>query len=151
MADRDAIEKALATVNEASGQVAAIWVTLLSLATYLAIAVGATTHTDLLLESPIRLPLLNVELGLFTFYWAAPLLFLVFHLYFLIQLYALAGKAHAFNALLAMGLAQGERDRLRGRLHVFMPTQALAGPARGLVPRALLRLTLWLTAVLGPV
>jgi hypothetical protein len=151
LADRDAIEKALAAVNEASGQVAAIWVTLLLFATYLAIAVGATTHEDLLLESPIRLPLLNVELGLFTFYWAAPLLFLVFHLYFLVQLYALAGKVHAFNALLARGLAQGDRLALRRRLHVFMLTQALAGPARGPVPRLLLRLTMWLTAVLGPV
>ena len=151
MADSQIVERAVAALNEASGQVSAVWATFLSLLAYLAVAVGATTHVDLLLEKPIRLPLLGVDLGLFAFYGAAPFLLLIFHLYFLVQLYALAGKAHALNHTLLDVPAMASRDALRRRLHVFMLTQALAGPHRGFVPRLLLRLTLWLTAVFLPI
>ncbi|MGA8158927.1 MAG: hypothetical protein WB822_22510, partial [Rhodoplanes sp.] len=58
-----------------------VWVLFLSFGTYLAIAVGSVTHHQLLVEKPIRLPLLNVELPLVAFFLVAPLLFLIFHIY----------------------------------------------------------------------
>jgi hypothetical protein len=148
--DREVAEKALAAVNEASGQVALAWASFLSVGTYLAVTIGSTTHVDLLLGKQITLPVLGVDLGLVTFYWAAPLLFLLFHVYFLIQLYALAGKIHAFNALMAEAGPQAAAI-LRARLHIVMLTQALAGPRPGIVAQFVRQVTLWLTAVLLPV
>jgi uncharacterized protein YjbI with pentapeptide repeats/succinate dehydrogenase hydrophobic anchor subunit len=148
--DREAAEKALSAVNEASGQVAVAWASFLSVGTYLAVTVGSTTHLDLLIGKQITLPVLGVDLGLVTFYWAAPLLFLLFHVYFLIQLYALAGKIHTFNGLVAGADPALERT-LRARLHIVMLTQALAGPRSGIVAQTVRELTLWLTAVVLPV
>ena len=44
----------LKAVNEASGKAFALWVTFLTVGTYLAIAIGTTTHLQLLLASPVK-------------------------------------------------------------------------------------------------
>ena len=52
----------LKAVNEASGKAFALWITFLTVGTYLAIAIGTTTHLQLLLAGPVKLPLLGVDL-----------------------------------------------------------------------------------------
>jgi hypothetical protein len=80
----------LKAVNEASGKAFALWITFLTVGTYLAISIGTTTHVQLLLAGPVKLPLLGVDLPLFAFYGFAPPLYVVLHLYVLMQLYLLA-------------------------------------------------------------
>jgi hypothetical protein len=73
--DVSALETA---VNHASSRAAGLWITFLSLATYLAIAVGSVTHRMLLLETPTKLPLLNIDLPLAAFFAVAPVFFVIF-------------------------------------------------------------------------
>ena len=56
----------------------------------LAIAFGSVTHRDLFLETPIKLPLLNVDLPLVGFFAVAPTVLLIFHFYVFLQLAGLA-------------------------------------------------------------
>ena len=60
MAAPDPIPDLLKAVNEASGKAFALWVMFLTVGTYLAIAIGTTTHLQLLLAGPVKLPLLGV-------------------------------------------------------------------------------------------
>ena len=56
-------------------------------------------HSDLFREKPINLPLLNVDLPLVTFFWVAPLLFLIFHAYLLLNLTLMVDNVHRYNAM----------------------------------------------------
>ncbi|WOH51964.1 pentapeptide repeat-containing protein [Bradyrhizobium sp. sBnM-33] len=152
MVTGEPLEKLFSAAETASSQARNIWVTFLLFGTYLAITVGATTHRDLLLENPVRLPLLDVDLNLFTFYWVAPLFFIIFHLYLLIHLYLLASKLHALNVGIEHELrVRSERTAFRQRLDGFPLTQMLAGPHKGPVQAGLVRLMVWVTVILAPV
>src|SRR5271166_1922065 len=74
-----------------------LWISYLFALFYLAIAAGAVTHRDLLLESPVKLPFLNIELPLEAFFFLGPLVFLIVHAYVLLHFVLLAGKIGAFD------------------------------------------------------
>ena len=74
--DLDALRNA---VVDAAGVGYVLWFSYLFALLYFAIAAGAVTHRDLLLESPVKLPFLNVELPLKAFFILGPLVFLVVH------------------------------------------------------------------------
>jgi hypothetical protein len=59
------LQKAL---NEAAGKASVLWTTFITFELYLAIVFGSVTHRDLFLETPIKMPLLNVELPLIGFF-----------------------------------------------------------------------------------
>jgi len=87
--DLGELQKAL---NKAAGKASVLWTTFTTFQLYLAIAFGSVTHRDLFfLETPIKLPLLNVDLALVGFFAVAPLLLLIFHFYLFLQLLGLAG------------------------------------------------------------
>ena len=92
------LEAARKAVEDAAAVSAGLWLSYLSLLLYLAIAVGSVTHKDLLLESPLRLPILNVDLPLVAFFVLAPFMFLVSHAYTLIHFVMLAEKAGVLDA-----------------------------------------------------
>ena len=94
----DPIPDLLKAVNDASGKAFALWFTFLSIMLYLAIAIATTTHLQLLLEAPVKLPLLNVDLPLVAFYDSGPPLFLIIHIYVLTQLYLLTRSLYLFDA-----------------------------------------------------
>jgi hypothetical protein len=62
-----------------------LWLSYLFVLFYIGIAAGAVTHKDLLLENPVKLPFLNVELPLVAFFVLAPILFIVSHAYTLMH------------------------------------------------------------------
>jgi hypothetical protein len=72
----DAVRK---SVEDAAAVSAGFWLSYLIVLFYIGIAAGAVTHRDLLLENPVKLPFLNVELPLVAFFFLAPLLFLITH------------------------------------------------------------------------
>jgi hypothetical protein len=76
--DLEAIKKA---VDEAASVGGGLWLSYLFVLFYLALAAGGVTHTDLFLESPVKLPFLNVELALLAFFFLAPILFIIVHAY----------------------------------------------------------------------
>jgi len=149
--DLGELQKAL---NEAAGKASVLWTTFITFLLYLAIAFGSVTHRDLFLENSIKLPLLNVDLSLVSFFVVAPLLLLIFHFYLFLQLLGLASKAKDYNTLLVdEAPPASDRRYLRQRLDVFPILQFLAGPSdqrtgfRGYS----LRLMAWITLVAAPV
>jgi hypothetical protein len=80
--DLDALRK---TVEDAAAVSAGFWLSYLFVLFYIGIAAGAVTHKDLLLENPVKLPFLNVELPLVAFFILAPILFIVSHAYTLVH------------------------------------------------------------------
>src|SRR5215212_1129008 len=95
--DLGALEKAL---NDAAGKASVLWTTFVTFELYLAIAFGSVTHRDLLLETPVKLPILNVDLPLVAFFAVAPAVFVIFHFYVFLQLYGLTAKTGDYGALL---------------------------------------------------
>ena len=91
--DVAALEK---SVNDSAVRVSTIWVSYLIFGLYLVIAAGNVTHRQLFLEEPIKLPVLNIDLPLVGFFFLAPILFVVFHVYVLVQVLLLARTA-AYN------------------------------------------------------
>lgn len=76
--DLEAIKKAVEDAASISG---GLWLSYLFALFYIAVAAGAVKHEDLLLENPVKLPFLNIELPLKAFFFLAPILFLITHAY----------------------------------------------------------------------
>lgn len=117
--------------NDAARREAPQWIGLVTLMVYLAISVGTTTHRALLEQTPMRLPLLYIDVPLVTFFWLAPLLLVIIHFYVQAQLAAVTGKvARFFAAASARAAADatagaGERARLLEAL--LEPLDGFAG------------------------
>jgi uncharacterized protein YjbI with pentapeptide repeats len=152
MAAPDPIPDLLKAVNEASARGFALWVTFLSVIAYLAVSIGTTTHAQLLLEGPLKLPLLGVDLPLLSFYQVAPALFLIMHFYVLLQLCLLSRSLRLFDSELhSAQLIQKDRERIRAQLDKFVLTQTLVAAPPGWALRQSLRIVVWLTLLVAPV
>ncbi len=142
----------LKAVNDASGKAFALWITFLTVGTYLAISIGTTTDVQLLLEGPVKLPLLDVNMPLFDFYEFAPPLFVVLHLYVLMQLYLLSGTLRLFEQeLQTPQLILKDRERIRGQLDKFAFTQLLINPPKLFPVKHILLMVVWLSFIGGPI
>ncbi len=143
---RKALDGASTTANN-------LWLAFLSFGTWLAITIASVTHRDILLEKPLKLPILNVELPLVSFFWVAPLVYLIFHAYLLLHLKFLADLVHRYIALVKEANV-GERviEGVREQLPTFIMVQVLAAPDRHRegVLGFLLKSALGITIALGP-
>src|SRR5215475_1631596 len=95
--DVTALERA---VNDSATRVSTIWVSFLIFSLYLVIAAGTVSHRQLLLEDPVKLPVLNIDLPLYGFFFLAPFLFMIFHAYVLLQVLLLGRTSAAYNEAL---------------------------------------------------
>ncbi|PWB90317.1 hypothetical protein C5688_11165 [Methylocystis sp. MitZ-2018] len=154
--DLDAIQK---SVSDAAAVGAPLWLSYIFLLFYVAIAAGGVTHTQLLLESPVDLPFLNIKLPLKAFFILAPILFLIVHAYVLAHFAMLSDKAKAFHdRLTAKVNAEVENDHairegLRQQLPINVFVQFLAGPTdiRESAFGVMLWVIAWTTLVGAPV
>ena len=125
-----------------------------TLGTYLVIAAGSVTHRQLFLETPIKLPLLDVELPLVAFFVIAPWFFVVFHFYLLLQLVLLTKKVARYVEILKAPFpGDATNDESIRNLQLQLPNdilvQFLAGPRgdrEGSV-RFMLLIVAWVTIV----
>src|SRR5262245_21890984 len=62
---------------------------------YLLIIATTIEHRQLFLADPVKLPVLNIDLPLWGFFFLAPILFVIFHAYVLLQVYGFALNAQA--------------------------------------------------------
>src|SRR5262245_54240649 len=85
------------SINDSAVRVSTIWVTYLIFALYLVIAAGTITDRQLLLRDPVKLPVLNIDLPLWGFFFVTPILFVIFHAYVLLQVLLLGRTAAAYN------------------------------------------------------
>ena len=150
--DLEALRK---TVEDAAAVSAGLWLSYLFVLFYIGIAAGAVTHKDLLLENPVKLPFLNVELPLVVFFVPAPILFIVSNAYTLLHFVMLVAKVGVYDAALRrqLGDAPETREAFRRQLPSNIFVQLLAGPrdirngALGLILKAIT----WVSLVIGPV
>jgi uncharacterized protein YjbI with pentapeptide repeats len=137
-------EELLRACNDQSAQSRNTWFTFLLLGTYLAVTVGSTSHKQLLLESPVALPLLGVTLPMVAFFKIAPWLFVLMHFFMLVQLYLLSRTLHAFNAALP-------QPALRTQLDSFPLTQLIAGVPTDWAANLFVKLSCWITLLFAPI
>jgi uncharacterized protein YjbI with pentapeptide repeats len=142
-------------VEDAASVSAGLWLSYLFFLFYIGIAAGGITHRDLLLESPVKLPFLGVELPLVAFFFLAPVLFIVSHAYTLMHFVMLAAKVGVFDAELKRQLpAEPDAEEgIRRQLPSNIFVQFLAGPKdiREGKLGLFLAAVAWITLVIGPV
>ena len=117
---------------------------------YFTLAVAGTTHEQLLRGSTVTMPGLGIGLPIEGFYLFVPLLFVVFHVYALLQLAVLARRIGLLKRALRSQQGSGAGFDQDVLLSPFAISQRLFGEPRGLVPRTLLCVSIWLTLVLLP-
>ena len=119
----------LEAVNRSSDSANAAWLIYISLMSYLLITVAGIGHKDLLLNSDIVLPILQVKIELTRFFLFAPILLVLLHLGLMGQLVQLARKTLEFAASIRMLETSDQRTHpLRLELDNFFFAQAIAGP-----------------------
>jgi hypothetical protein len=149
--DLQALHDAVVDAASVSG---GLWLGYLFVFFYLSVATFGVTQRDLLLENPVKLPFLNVELPLTAFFVFGPLLFLIVHGYTLVHFRLFAGKVGAFESQFEVKICNEDtRAGLSRQLPINIFVQFLAGPpeARTGPIRAMLNLTIWISLVVGPI
>jgi uncharacterized protein YjbI with pentapeptide repeats len=142
----------LGAVNSSSDTAHMGWLIFLAIMTYLTVAVAGVTHKDLMLQTPVALPLLQVQIQQTQFFQFAPIILVLMHLGLVSQLVLLAKKTLEFDgAVRALEATDLRTHPLRLELHNFFFVQAIAGPHRSRVMSAFLHGMSWLTLVILPV
>lgn len=141
------IEKLLDAANSASQSVAALHVAFIAFAAYLGVIVWGTTHEDLLRISPVKLPILDVELPLTTFYAFAPWMLVLLHFNLLMQLELLSNKLWNLDRDLPDTPAG---QQIRDRLFIFPFTHLIVGRSGVWLIRWLLSLVVGITIIALP-
>lgn len=144
----------LTALNDDSNTARTGWLLFLSLMGYLIVALAGITHQDLLLNTPVHLPILNIKVALDRFFLFAPLFLVFVHGGMIIQHIVLARKLQTFNNLIKEeGLADnGIYHPLRYELHSYFFTQSFAGPPGSPLLngffRVMVSISLWILPVL---
>ena len=142
----------LEAVNSSSESAHTAWMLFLGIMTYLMIAVAGVTHKDLLLETAVALPLLQVSIPQSQFFKFAPVVLVLLHLGLVSQLVLLARKTLEFDqSVQLLEVTERRSHPLRLELHNFFFVQAVAGPHRSVVMSAFLHAMSWLSLVVLPV
>jgi uncharacterized protein YjbI with pentapeptide repeats len=149
--DVEALERSL---NDSATRVSTIWISFLFFGLYLVVAASTVTHRQLLLEDPVKLPAINVDLPLVGFFFLTPILFVVFHTYVLVQVLLLGRTAATYNDALDRAVKMSSSNAaIRQRLANTLFAQIFAGSPRerGGWLGSLLRMIAWLTLAIAPV
>jgi uncharacterized protein YjbI with pentapeptide repeats len=152
-AQAEDLAEARKALESAANIARGLWFTFMSLAAGVIITTGSVTHRDLFLETPVRLPLLNAELPMVAFFWVAPLMFLVFHGYLLLNLTFLGDNVrHYFDLVDDTGLDPTSKEKLYLQLPNFMVVQMLRERRQTLwtLMGYALHIVVTLTIIVGP-
>lgn len=142
----------LEAVNRSSDTAHTAWLIFLAIMAYFVIAVAGVTHRDLLLETPVELPILQVKIQLTQFFQFAPIILVLLHLGLMSQLVLLARETMEFDQAIRLLETTDRRTHpLRLELNNFFFVQAIAGPQRSAVLSTFLHGLSWLTLVTLPV
>ena len=141
----------LEAVNDASEIAHTAWLIFLAVTAYVLVAVAGVSHADLLMNSAVELPVLQVKIELTRFFVFVPLIVAFMHFGLLMQHVMLARKVLEFHAALRPLEPTTRRSHpLRLELHSYFFTQTLAGPERSPLFGFFLHLLLWLSVLFLP-
>jgi uncharacterized protein YjbI with pentapeptide repeats len=138
----------LATANEAIRSTRTFFFALLSVAAYVGVIVWGTTDEQLLRITPVKLPIINVEVPLTGFYSAVPILFVLLHFNLLIHLGFTGKKLKRFLDDIAL-LDTKLSDRLRNDVANFPLAQWMLR-CNDAVFHGILTVLVWMMLVLIP-
>jgi len=142
----------LEAVNHSSDTAHTSWLIFLAIMAYFVVAVAGVTHKDLLLDTAVSLPILQVDIPLTQFFRFVPIVLVLLHLGIVSQLALLARETLEFDyAIRLLETTDRRTHPLRLELNNFFFVQAIAGPCRSRVMSCLLYGMSWLTLVVLPV
>jgi uncharacterized protein YjbI with pentapeptide repeats len=100
--ENDKTETIKKSVGNAATIFSGLWLFYLYLLLVIVISVGGVTQVDLFLDKPVNVSFLgkNIELSITTFFFLAPVIFLVVHAYTLVYLVIVTDKAKRFHRML---------------------------------------------------
>jgi hypothetical protein len=138
--------------NAASDPARTAWLAFLLLLTYVVVTLASVSHKDLLLNSPVRLPIINADIPLVGFFQYAPAMLLLVYLSLLVQHVILARKYRRFtDALAAYELKARTKHVGRERVHSYVFSQILAGPEANRITRLTMQLIVYVTFAVLPI
>jgi hypothetical protein len=119
-------------VNRSSASTRNGWLFLLAIHAYLFVILAGLTHRDLLLNTPVSLPLLQVPISLTGFFLFAPLILVLIHMGILLQHVMLARQARELHSRISSieGSNHFRQHRARFHVHPYSFTQLIAGGHR---------------------
>ncbi len=152
----DRAERAIAELvqdaNESAASTRTAWVVWMALLGFFVVALAGVSHKDLLLETPVELPLLQVKVPQSSFFLFGPLVLVLMHLNLLMQHVTLSRKLKDVDDRLTRheGHHLPRQHRLRSLIHSYPMAQAVAGPWRSPVYGFFLHAVTWTTLILLP-
>src|SRR5262249_16828217 len=148
----DEVKGFLDEANGASDPAWSAWLAFLVLLTYVAVTLASVSHKNLLLNSPVRLPIINADIPLVGFFQYAPAMLLLVYLSLLVQHVILARKYRRFtDAVSAYETETGSEHPARERVHSYVFSQMLAGPRPNLITKFMMQLIVYVTFAIIPV
>jgi uncharacterized protein YjbI with pentapeptide repeats len=138
------------SVNDSAGRVSSIWLSFVAFSAYLAAAASMISHRQIFLEEPIKLPTINIDLPLLASAILLPLLFVIYHIFVLLQVVLLSRTADTYNEAIDHGVTD-EADRIRVRQRLANTLFAGSSREREGVLGWLLRAMAWITLAIAPV
>jgi uncharacterized protein YjbI with pentapeptide repeats len=142
----------LAEANGASDNAWSAWLAFLVVLTYVAVTLAGVSHKALLLNSPVKLPIINADIPLVGFFQYAPALLLLVYLSLLIQHVILARKYRRFTDAIAPFEADtGTEHPARELVHSYVFSQILAGPRANRITKFMMQLIVYVTFSIIPI
>ena len=140
-------------VNRTSASARNGWLLFLALQAYFLIALAGLTHRELLLGTPIPLPLLQVQIELKAFFIFGPVMLVLVHMGILLQHVMLARQARDLHTRFTNfeGNEFYRTHRIRNHLHSYSFTQLIAGGKRSPFFAFFLSLLNWFSLGILPV
>lgn len=140
-------------VNHTSASTRNGWVFFLAIQAYLFVALAGLTHRDLLLDTPVPLPLLQVPISLKGFFLFGPFILVLIHMGILLQHVMLARQARELHARATKfeGPNLFRESRIRFHVHPYSFTQLIAGGHRSRLFAFFLSLLNWVSLGILPV
>jgi hypothetical protein len=138
--------------NAASDPARTAWLAFLALLTYVVVTLASVSHKDLLLNSPVRLPIINADIPLVGFFQYAPAMLLLIYLSLLVQHVILARKYRKFTDAIASHEIKTRTQHLaRERVHSYVFSQILAGPRPNRITKLMMQLIVYVTFAFLPI
>jgi pentapeptide repeat protein len=148
----DDVKGFLDEANATSEPARVAWLAFLFLLTYVIVTLASVSHKDLLLNSPVRLPIINTDIPLVGFFQYAPAMLLLVYLSLLVQHVIVARKYRRFtDAILPLERETGSENPARERVHAYAFSQILAGPRPHRITKLMMQLIVYVTFALLPI
>lgn len=144
------LELLLQDVNAASASARGAWILLIAIEAYFLIALAGIGHRDLVLNTPVAQPILQVAIPLRSFILFGPVALMLLHAGVLQQHIILARKLKALDAGFSRHEALPLTHPARLRVSSYYFSQVEAGPESSVFVRAAFRAMDWLFLRLLP-